>query len=51
MDDTTNARRGNGSAVEIEEPIHLRIGRELGIDARTTKKIQREKSLGQKAIP
>ena len=46
-----NARRGNGIAIEIVEPLDLVVRRNPRIQPRTTKKIQSHFSLRKKFVP
>jgi len=51
MDDDADARRGNGSAIEIEVAMKLRPSRQAGVDAGPAQEIEREFSLGEQAVP
>ena len=46
-----NARRGDGSAVEIVCAVHLCVGGEFRIDAGTAEQIQCDFRLGEKLVP
>jgi hypothetical protein len=43
--------RGKWHSVEVEGAMNLGVGRELGIDPRTSEEIERDEGLGEKTVP
>jgi hypothetical protein len=46
-----DARWCEGGPIVIEDPVKLRPGRELGIEARASQEVQRNDSLREDAVP
>ena len=42
---------GKRCTIEVEQPMELRVGGQLGIESRATEEVQRQLGLGQKFIP
>jgi RNase P/RNase MRP subunit p29 len=51
VDEDASAGRGERGAVVIKRAMELCVGREGGVDARTTEEIETKQSVGNEAVP